>query len=133
MIYFGYPLDIHGWKIKPETEPDWFRGPNPKTVGEKPSPNLNPRNPKSTDMHPKPNPLPSLCTPPVTDERKAALPLFVSLQRVTVVRHQTVAIFVLCTAFCMKIQVRYMKRYEASCSTVLSAVFIVFINTDCLR
>ena len=22
MIYFGYPLDIHGWKPKPETEPE---------------------------------------------------------------------------------------------------------------
>jgi hypothetical protein len=22
MIYFGYPLDIYGWKTKPETEPD---------------------------------------------------------------------------------------------------------------
>jgi hypothetical protein len=22
MIYFGYSLDIHGWKTKPETEPD---------------------------------------------------------------------------------------------------------------
>jgi hypothetical protein len=22
MIYFGYPLDIHGWKTKPETEPE---------------------------------------------------------------------------------------------------------------
>jgi hypothetical protein len=22
MIYFGYPLDIHGWKTEPETEPD---------------------------------------------------------------------------------------------------------------
>ena len=60
MIYFGYPLDIHGWKIKPETEPDWFRGPNPKTVGEKPSPNLNPQNRKPVDIRPKPDPLPSL-------------------------------------------------------------------------
>ena len=60
MIYFGYPLDIHGWKTKPETEPDWFRGPEPKTVGEKPSPNLNPQNPKPADIRPKPDPLPSL-------------------------------------------------------------------------
>jgi hypothetical protein len=30
MIYFGYPLDIHGWKTKPETEPNRFRGPKPK-------------------------------------------------------------------------------------------------------
>jgi hypothetical protein len=22
MIYFGYPLDIHGWKTKPDTKPE---------------------------------------------------------------------------------------------------------------
>jgi len=33
MTYFGYPLDIHGWKTKPETEPDGFRGPEPENRG----------------------------------------------------------------------------------------------------
>ena len=60
MIYFGYPLDIHGWKTKPETEPDWFRGPNLKTVGEKSSPNPNPQDPKPADIRPETAPLPSL-------------------------------------------------------------------------
>jgi hypothetical protein len=45
MIYFGYPLDIHGWKTKPETEPEpdtkpetetenrgWETIPKPETV-----------------------------------------------------------------------------------------------------
>ena len=31
MIYFGYPLDIHGWK----TKPDRFRGPEPENRGQK--------------------------------------------------------------------------------------------------
>ena len=31
MIYFGYPLDIHGWKPKPETESE----PEPKNRGRK--------------------------------------------------------------------------------------------------
>jgi len=60
MIYFGYPLDIHGWKTKPETEPDWFRGPNLKTVGEKSSPNPNSQDPKPADIRPETAPLPSL-------------------------------------------------------------------------
>jgi len=33
MTYFGYLLDIHGWKTKPETEPDRFRGPEPENRG----------------------------------------------------------------------------------------------------
>jgi hypothetical protein len=44
MIYFRYPLDIHGWKTKPETEPDtkpetepenrgWEIIPKPKSAG----------------------------------------------------------------------------------------------------
>jgi hypothetical protein len=44
MIYFGYPLDIHGWKTKPETEPEtkpetetenrgWETIPKPETAG----------------------------------------------------------------------------------------------------
>ena len=49
MIYFGYPLDIHGWKTKPETESDWFRDPNP-----------NPQDSKPTDIQPETAPLPSL-------------------------------------------------------------------------
>jgi len=31
MICFGYPLDIHGWK----TKPDQFRGPEPENRGRK--------------------------------------------------------------------------------------------------
>ena len=60
MIYFGYPLDIHGWKTKPETEPDWFRSPEPENRGWKIIPNPNPQNPKPADIRPKPDPLPSL-------------------------------------------------------------------------
>ena len=30
MIYFGYPLDIHGWKPKSETEPETKPKPEPK-------------------------------------------------------------------------------------------------------
>jgi hypothetical protein len=40
MIYFGYPLDIHGWKTKPdtknETEPKnrgWETIPKPEPAG----------------------------------------------------------------------------------------------------
>jgi hypothetical protein len=33
MVYFAYPLDIHGWKTKPKTEPDRFRGPEPENRG----------------------------------------------------------------------------------------------------
>jgi hypothetical protein len=33
MIYFGYPLDIHGWKTKQKTEPDRFRGLEPENHG----------------------------------------------------------------------------------------------------
>jgi len=32
MTYFGYPLDIHGWKTKPGFG---FGAPNPETVSEK--------------------------------------------------------------------------------------------------
>jgi hypothetical protein len=37
MTYFGYPLDIHGWKTIPETEPepDKFRSPEPENRGRK--------------------------------------------------------------------------------------------------
>jgi hypothetical protein len=34
--------------------------PNPKTVGEKSSSNPNPQDPKPADIHPEPDPLPSL-------------------------------------------------------------------------
>jgi hypothetical protein len=47
MIYFGYPLDIHGWKTKPETKPDRFRAPNPKIVDEKLPPKPKPLDPKT--------------------------------------------------------------------------------------
>jgi len=42
MTYFGYPLDIHGWKTKPETEPDRFRGPEPENRGWKIFPKTEP-------------------------------------------------------------------------------------------
>jgi hypothetical protein len=45
-------LDIH-W-----TSTD--KKPNPKTVGEKSSPNPNPQDPKPTDIRPEPDPLSSL-------------------------------------------------------------------------
>ena len=35
MIYFGYPLDIHGWKLKPETEPETKPKPEPENRGRK--------------------------------------------------------------------------------------------------
>ena len=35
MIYFGYPLDIHGWKPKPETEPETKPKPEPENHGQK--------------------------------------------------------------------------------------------------
>jgi hypothetical protein len=46
MIYFGYPLDIHGWKTKSETEPEtkpetetenrgWETISKPETTGSK--------------------------------------------------------------------------------------------------
>ena len=56
MIYFGYPLDIHRWK----TKPDRFRAPNPKTVDEKLPPKPKPLDPKPTDIRTKTDPLPSL-------------------------------------------------------------------------
>ena len=47
MIYFGYPLDIHGWKTKPETEPDWFRGPEPQKPWVKNHPKPEPAEPET--------------------------------------------------------------------------------------
>jgi hypothetical protein len=35
MTYFGYPLDIHGWKTRPETEPNKFRSSKPENRGRK--------------------------------------------------------------------------------------------------
>jgi hypothetical protein len=35
MTYFGYPLDMHGWKTRPETEPDKFRSSEPENRGRK--------------------------------------------------------------------------------------------------
>jgi len=35
MIYFGYPLDIHGWKPKPKTEPETKPKPEPENRGRK--------------------------------------------------------------------------------------------------
>jgi len=56
MIYFGYPLDIHRWK----TKPDRFRAPNPKTVDEKLPPKPKPLDQKPADMRTKTDPLPSV-------------------------------------------------------------------------
>ena len=35
MIYFGYPLDIHGWKPKPKTEPETKPKPEHENRGRK--------------------------------------------------------------------------------------------------
>jgi len=35
MIYFGYLLDIYGWKTKPESKPHRFRSPEPENRGQK--------------------------------------------------------------------------------------------------
>ena len=56
MIYFGYPLDIHGWK----TKPDRFRGPKPENRGQKLPPKPKPLDPKLVDIRTKTDPLPSL-------------------------------------------------------------------------
>ena len=53
MIYFGYPLDIHGWKTKPETEPDWFRDPEPENRGLKTIPKLKPVEPETRRYPPQ--------------------------------------------------------------------------------
>jgi len=53
MIYFGYPLDIHGWKTKPETEPDWFRGPEPENRGWKTIPKPEPAEPETRGYPPQ--------------------------------------------------------------------------------
>jgi len=60
MIYFGYPLDMHGWKPKPETEPETKPKPEPENRGRKPTPNPKPEKPKPADTRTKPDPLPSL-------------------------------------------------------------------------
>ena len=60
MIYFGYPLDIHGWKPKPKPNPKPNPNPNLKTVGEKPTPNPKLEKPKPADTRTEPDPLPSL-------------------------------------------------------------------------
>jgi len=60
MIYFEYPLDIHGWKPKPETEPETKPKPELETVGEKPTPNPKPEKLKPADTRTEPDPLPSL-------------------------------------------------------------------------
>jgi hypothetical protein len=35
MFYFGHPLGIRGWKLKPETKPDKFRVSEPENRGQK--------------------------------------------------------------------------------------------------
>jgi hypothetical protein len=56
MLYFRYPLGIHGWKLKPKTEPDKFRVSEPETVGEKSNMNPKPLDPKPADIRPEPAP-----------------------------------------------------------------------------
>jgi hypothetical protein len=56
MIYFGYSLDIYGWKPNPIS----FGAPNLKTVDEKQPPKPKPLDPKPTDIQTKTDPLPSL-------------------------------------------------------------------------
>ena len=53
MIYFGYPLDIHGWKTKPETEPDWFWGPELENRGWKTIPKPEPAEPETRGYPPQ--------------------------------------------------------------------------------
>ena len=53
MIYFGYPLDIHGWKTKPQTELDWFRGPEPENRGWKTIPKPEPAEPETRGYPPQ--------------------------------------------------------------------------------
>jgi len=48
-----------GGKPNPKSNPIGFGALNPKTVGEKSSPNPNPREPKSADIQPEIAPLPS--------------------------------------------------------------------------
>ena len=60
MIYFGYPLDIHGSKPKPETEPEIKPKPELENRGRKPTPNPKPEKPKPADTRTEFDPLPSL-------------------------------------------------------------------------
>ena len=52
--------DIHWISTGGKPNPIGFGAPNPKTVGEKPSLNPNPQNPKPVDIHLKSDPLQSL-------------------------------------------------------------------------
>jgi hypothetical protein len=54
MIYFGYPLDIHGWKTKPKTEPDTKPKTEPKNRGWEIIPKSEPAGPKPANFHPNP-------------------------------------------------------------------------------
>jgi hypothetical protein len=60
MLYFGYPLGIHGWKPKPETEPDKFRVSKPKNHGQKIKPEPETARPETRGYPPESVPLPSL-------------------------------------------------------------------------
>jgi hypothetical protein len=62
MIYFGYPLDIRGWKTKPE--PDWFRGPEPENRGWEIIPEPKPAKPK-TRGYPTRNRPAAILKPPI--------------------------------------------------------------------
>ena len=53
MIYFGYPLDIHGWKPKPETEPETKSKPEPENRGRKTNTKPETRN-RNPNLNPKP-------------------------------------------------------------------------------
>ena len=58
MIYFGYPLDIHGWKPKSETQPETKPKPEPENRRRKTNPK--PEKSKPADTRTEPDPLPSL-------------------------------------------------------------------------
>ena len=60
MIYFEYPLDIHGWKPNPETEPETKPKPELENRGRKTNPNPKPEKSKPADTRTEPDPLPSL-------------------------------------------------------------------------
>ena len=58
MIYFGYPLDIHGWKPKPETEPE--TKPKPENRGRKTNTKPETRKTETRGYRTEPDSLPSL-------------------------------------------------------------------------
>jgi hypothetical protein len=63
MTYFGYPLDIHGWKTRPETEPDKFRSSEPENRGRKIQTKPKPARHETCGIWPETASLPSLMGP----------------------------------------------------------------------